>query len=133
MRKKFVLVGLLAALAGCSTGGEPLPLYVEHQLGYAPWLAVVAATPPVNQMLFGPCKEEFGMPDSKRDQCNFYYRVVERKPAPWNQREADAQAAIYAPGELRCWRTLGSVAECEVVGPLRKPSQLVAPTNLNAE
>ncbi len=123
MRKKFVLVALAATmLAACHGETGTLPIYVS----------TATTTPPLNTIVFGPCGDEFSMPDSRRGNCDLYY-ALRRKESPWAQREAAVRAAAYQPGELRCWRTLGGKAECEAVGPLRTPPALVSPNNMKSE
>lgn len=117
--------GLLALLTGCGGGA------VMH--GPAPYAAGLAvATPPLNTILFG-CGEEFGMPDSRRADCELHYHLTGRL-APWEERERYYAATAYQPGELQCTRTRGEVVDCAVVsGPPHRPPYIVAPNNLRSE
>jgi hypothetical protein len=128
--------GAVASLTACSSGFVPDP-HFEYQLssmGPTPYVAALAlATPPANQIVFGPCNEEFGMPDSRSANCKLYYRI-RRQTSPWEQRKAEFAAAAYKPGELTCWRTLGEISECAVVsGPPKRPPAIVSPNNLHSE
>ena len=132
MRKNFVAIAACAVVlvAGCSSTNEVYTYSGRVTLGNA---ALLASVPPLNNILFGPCKDEFGMPDSRRGNCELYYRV-RGEHAPWVERTQAADAAAYQPSELRCWRTLGKVAECEPVsGQVRTPPRLAAPNNMGAD
>jgi hypothetical protein len=139
MRKKLATAALCGALivslAGCADRdpGIGYTSFANGHYGYAPLFGFLGGTtPPLNTFAFGPCGEEIGMPESRRVNCEIYYRL-RGTTAPWQQRQAALQAATYASGELRCWRTLGGVAECEPVGQLRAPPALVSPNNLLSE
>jgi hypothetical protein len=139
MRKKLAAAAhcgvLIVSLAGCADRdpGIGYTSFANGHYRYAPLFGFMGATtPPLNTILLGPCNEEFGMPDPRRANCELYYRA-RGTTAPWQQRQAALQAATYAPGELRCWRTLGGIAECETPGPLRTPPALVSPNNLKSE
>lgn len=123
-RSLLACCGMLALLSGCGHAGEnPAP--------YAVGLAI--ATPPLNTIIFGPCREEFGMPDSRRADCELYYRV-RGEDAPWVAREKYYAATAYRPGELQCTRTRGEIVDCAVVtGPPHRPPYIVAPNNLGSE
>ncbi len=111
---------LLALLPGCDSIG----------LVYGGGLAVT--TPPVNTVLFG-CDEEYGMPDSRRHNCELHYHLTGRD-APWEARAKYYAATEYQPGELQCTRTRGEVVDCSVVtGPPKRPPYIVAPNNLRSE
>lgn len=95
--------------------------------------ALALSTPPVNTVLFGPCTEEFGMPDSRRANCNTYY-WLHMAQSPWDERKAAYDAAAYQPGELQCSRTRGEIVDCMVItGPPHLPPRIAAPNNLGSE
>jgi hypothetical protein len=113
--------GLLFLLSGCNN-----PIAVGAAV-------LVPTTPPVNTVLTGPCKEEFGMPDSRRANCELYY-WIRGEDAPWVARQKYYAATAYQPGELECTRTRGEIAECSVVsGPPHQPPYIVAPNTLKSE
>lgn len=118
--------GMLALLTGCGGGA------LMH--GPAPYAAGLAvATPPLNTILFGSCEEEFGMPASRRADCELHYHLTGRL-APWEEREKYYAATTYQPGELQCTRTRGELVDCSVVsGPPHQPPYVVAPNNLGSE
>ena len=125
IKSLFACCGVLALLTGCGghTWSNPAP--------YAAGLAL--ATPPVNTIVFGPCQEEFGMPDSRRADCNLYYWIRGEDP-PWVAREKYYAATAYRPGELQCTRTRGEIVECSVVsGAPKNPPYIVAPNNMGSE
>lgn len=123
MRSWLACCGMLALLTGCGhSWSNPAP--------YAAGLAL--ATPPLNTIIFG-CDEEFGMPDSRRANCELHYHLTGRL-APWEEREKYYAATAYRPGELQCTRTRGALVECAVVtGPPKQPPYIVAPNNLGSE
>ena len=129
MTIKFLLAcgGALVLLAGCGAGTA-----VMH--GPTPYAAALGlATPPLNTIVTGPCQEEFGMPDSRRANCNLYY-WIRGEDSPWEAREKYYAATTYLPGELQCTRTRGKIVDCTVVdGPPKKPPYIVAPNNLGSE
>jgi hypothetical protein len=138
MRKNFAAAALwgalIVSLAGCADTdpGIGATSFANGHYGFTPWMLLTAAVPPYNTLAFGTCEEEFGMPDYRRANCELYYRL-RGTTAPWQQRQAAAQQATYAAGELRCGRTLGGVSECEPVGAVRKPPSLALPNNLGAD
>ncbi len=117
--------GMLALLTGCGGGA------VMHGPAiYGAGLAV--ATPPLNTIIFG-CDEEYGMPDSRRHNCELHYHLTGRL-APWEERERYYAATTYLPGELQCTRTRGKIVDCSVVdGPPKRPPYIAAPNNLGSE
>jgi hypothetical protein len=138
MRKSFgACCALLALLTGCLPSGSDF--HTEHTSGatvfYVAGLALT--TPPVNTIVFGPCREEFGMPDSRRANCELRALIaspVTGHRTPWEERAKFYAATDYQPGELTCWRTLGKIAECAVVtGPPRRAPYLVQPNTLGSE
>lgn len=136
MRKSlWACCALLALLTACDLphGTDfgkhgPAGLYIG---------ALALTTPPVNTVVFGPCREEFGMPDSRRANCELHHLLlspVTGHLAPWEERRAMMAATAYQPGELACWRTLGKIAECAVVtGPPKIAPYIVAPNTLGSE
>jgi hypothetical protein len=129
---------LAVLLTGCNwtlNATEQLGRYGPAQLYVG---ALALSTPPVNTIVFGPCREEFGMPDSRRANCELHYRLVSpvtgQPEAPWEQRAKAYAATAYQPGELTCWRTLGQISECAVVnGPPRVAPYIAAPNTLGSE
>ncbi len=125
---------LLLLVAACS---EP-PDHITANLGRNGtaalyWAAFHLSTPPLNTIVFGPCDEEFGMPDTRKANCELHYRLY-GQVSPWEQRRAVMAATAYQPGELACWRTRGEIAECAVVsGPPHLAPRIVAPNNLGSE
>ncbi len=126
--------GVLVLATGCSGGGTNFTQTFGRSgtaFGYAGALAM--AVPPANTVIFGPCKEEFGMPDSRRNSCELYYRV-RGEASPWDQRQTYYQETNYQPGQLTCWRTLGKITECGTVsGTPNRPPAIVVPNNLGSE
>jgi len=126
--------GLLLLLAACSEDID----HVSANLGRNGtaalyWTAFHLSTPPANTIIFGPCREEFGMPDTRQANCDLHYRLW-GQVSPWEERRAMMAATAYQPGELTCWRTLGKLAECGVVsGPPHVAPRIVAPNNLGSE
>jgi hypothetical protein len=117
--------GLLLALAGCG------PTIQSQGVAYG--VPAALTMPPLNTILFGPCEEEFGMPESRKADCELHYKLWGGE-APWIARQKYFAATAYQPGELTCTRTLGKVAECSVVtGPPHQPPYVVAPNNLQSE
>lgn len=118
MRRALLFV-LPLALAACGELRQTAIEYSDKPYNSA-WLVVpvALATPPINNVLVGPCTDEFAVPDSRRTNCNLHHKV-RSQTAPWNETTARAQAMSYGPGELQCWRTLGT-SECAVIaGPPR--------------
>lgn len=127
MTAKSLFAGccLLLLLTGCSKGGGP-----SFGAAYGGGLALT--TPPVNTILFGPCNEEFGMPDSRKADCELHYHLL-GQDAPWEARAKYLDATAYQPGELSCTRTRGKIVDCVVVsGPPHSPPYIAAPNNLGA-
>ena len=117
--------GLLFALAGCGNT-------IQSQ-GFVYGTSAALTMPPLNTILFGPCPEEFGMPESRRANCELHYKLWGGE-APWVVRKNYYAATAYQPGELECTRTRGDVAECSVVsGPPHQPPYIAAPNNLKSE
>lgn len=116
--------GLLALLTGCTA---------EHSIGAVYGGGLAVTTPPLNTILFGSCEEEFGMPTSRRANCELHYHLL-GEDAPWEAREKYFAATAYQPGELQCTRTRGEIVDCAVVsGPPHQPPYVVAPNNLGSE
>ena len=65
------------------------------------------------------------MPDTSRANCELYYKARSQTP-PWQQTAARAQSMAYGPGELQCWRTIGS-AECTAIAGPARPVNIIAP------
>ena len=138
MRSLLGWCAMCALLGACSTPpGNPIHNFEHNVTKQTPVFYVAALalmTPPLNTMVFGPCEDEFGMPDGRRTNCNIYYYFVRHEAPPWEQRKFDYATAAYKPGELQCWRTRGNVAECSVVsGPPHMAPSIVAPNNMGAQ
>ena len=84
------------------------------------------STPPLNQMVFGPCTDEFGMPESRRANCDIYYWVRNRN-SPWVEAAAAERANSYPQEALQCQRTLGGVVECAPLSGRAHAPRLLAP------
>jgi hypothetical protein len=130
MHRIILSLGLVALLGGCSS--EKVADYlntskgrVEHPNTILPFTGLVLTTPPVGTILFGPCKEEFMMPEGRRAQCEQYAKLYGETSAVERNR-ANGHAMAYQPGELQCWRTLGFKTECVVVAGAPRPSYLNA-------
>ena len=65
---------------------------------------LLLATPPLNNIVFGPCTNELAMDDRKRSDCNLHHKIRGTTP-PWEQAAAEARLMSYQPGELQCART----------------------------
>jgi len=114
----FACGGLLLLLPGC---------VAAYGTGAA------LTMPPINTVLLGPCREEFGMPDSRKADCELHYKLLGEE-APWVERQKYFAATAYQPGELQCTRTRGEVVDCSVVsGPPHQPPYIVAPNTLRSE
>lgn len=118
MRRALLFV-LPLALAACTAVSDRLSDYSDKSGHSASFVVPVAlATPPLNNILVGPCTDEFAVPDGRKTNCNLHHKV-RGQTSPWNETTARAQAMSYGPGELQCWRTLGT-SECAVIaGPPR--------------
>lgn len=91
-----------------------------------PVVGVIMSTPPYNTLLFGPCKDEFALPDSRRGTCDLYYKIRGR-PAPWAETETNAVVREYPSADLFCQRTLGGSPECYALRGDIRPPQLNGP------
>lgn len=130
MRKAIILLGFATLLSGCGTVNEQVekhtPLKGVARPDTVPYAAgLILSTPPVNTWLFGPCKEEFMIPDGRREQCELHAKLRDQTSVVERKRAA-AQAAAYQPGELVCQRTLGFKTECVIVSGAPRPIQLHA-------
>ncbi len=125
-RNMIACCGLLLALGACE--GHSL-----YQPGVDYGVSAALTMPPINTILFGPCNEEFGMPASRKADCELHYKLWGGE-APWVTRQKYFAATAYQPGELQCTQTRGQVAECAVVsGPPHQPPYIAAPNNLKSE
>lgn len=125
MRRALLLV-LPLALGACGELRQKAIEYGDKPYGSAWFVVPVAfATPPVNNVLVGPCTAEFAVPDGRRTNCNVHH-FVRGQTAPWNESAARAQAMGYGPGELQCWRTLGT-SECVVIAGPPRTVNMVGP------
>lgn len=126
MRRLALLLTLPLALAACGELRQQALEWGDKPYNSA-WLVVPLAvtTPPLKQVLFGPCNDEFGMPEARRESCDLYYKVRMRS-SPWGEATARAQAMNYGPGELQCWRTLGT-AECVAIGGPPRTVNMIGP------
>lgn len=124
-RSLLACTAILTLLSGCGGGA------VMH--GPTPFaIGLAVATPPLNTIIFG-CDDEFGMPDSRRKDCELHYHLTGRD-APWEVQQKYLAATEYQPGELQCTRTRGKIVDCVVVsGAPRRPSWIAAPNNLGSE
>jgi hypothetical protein len=123
-----LLLGL-GLLANCSSvpSADFWPSGVAQHNGMRYTLIGIAiSTPPANNIIFGPCNDEFGMPDSRRENCNVYYFIRGRE-SPWAQKAAAAQANAYPPQNLYCQRTVGGLAECMVIRGAAHAPLMMAP------
>jgi hypothetical protein len=122
------LVGLL--LVGCSNLPSitifPDQDFSTLQKGRLAFGTLALATPPLNQVVFGPCTEEFGMPESRRGSCDLYYSIRNRN-SPWVEAAAAERANSYPQEALQCQRTLGGVAECVPLSGRAHAPRLLAP------
>jgi len=134
MRRMMILLGLSALLGACSTDkvAEILRVKeteVQHPNTILPLTALVLSTPPVNTILFGPCREEFMMPEGRAAQCELYHKIRSETSAA-ERNKAIGQAMAYQPGELVCQRTLGFKTECVVISGAPRPIYLNAPPSM---
>lgn len=133
MRRLAILASLTLLLAACVDRPDfsditDMKINTVANKPYNSVFVVVPmalATPPLNNIIFGPCENEFGMPDSRRANCELYYKA-RRQTSPWQQTAARAQAMSYGPGELQCWRTIGS-AECTALAGPARAVNMIAP------
>ncbi len=130
MSRIMILLGFAATLGACSN--ERVADYlntstgrVAHPNTILPLTGLILSTPPVNTMLFGPCREEFMMPDGRRSQCDTYAKLYGETLAV-ERNKANGQAMAYQPGELQCWRTLGFKTECVVAAGAPRPTYINA-------
>ncbi len=124
--RRIVLLSLALALPACTSAENRVQEIFHHNQVVLPVGSIFLATPPVNTILFGPCREEFGMSVDKKGTCNLYY-AVRSQTAPWDRTAANAQQMAYQPGELQCSRTLGGRTECYVISGTPRPVNLIAP------
>jgi hypothetical protein len=119
--------GLLLSLTACG--------HTIQSQGFDYGVGAALTMPPFNTVLFGPCEEEFGMPDSRRANCEWHYKLFGfGKEAPWVERQKYYAATAYQPGELSCTRTRGELVDCSVVsGEPHRPPYVAAPNNLRSE
>ncbi len=124
--KSLVACGALMTVLSACSGKAPMHGLAPYAVGLA------LATPPLNTIIFG-CDEEFGMPDSRRKDCELHYHLTGRD-APWEVRAKYLAATSYQPGELSCTRTRGQNVDCSVVsGPPHSPPWVATPNNLGGE
>jgi hypothetical protein len=128
MRRIMILLGFATLLGGCSSDRLADTLNtttgrVEHPNTILPLTGLILSTPPVNAVLFGPCREEFMIPDGRKAQCELHSSIRGQTSVSERTR-ANGQAMAYQPGELQCWRTLGFKTECIVVAGPPRPNYL---------
>jgi hypothetical protein len=124
----LAIAAFCAFLTGCSK--PSISLYpddhlTDKEIGKGVWATLALSTPPLNNIIFGPCSDEFDMPVSRRANCDLYYKVRGR-PSPWAETEAAAKVYGYAPTELYCRRTIGT-AECVPLSGQARAPVLLAP------
>jgi hypothetical protein len=129
MRRLALLLSLPVLLAACMEIRDQVLDFQDKPYATANsvWFVLPTAlsTPPVSNILYGPCTAEFDMPESRRANCDLYHRVRGRS-TPWAETAARAQTMAYGPGELQCWRTLGT-SECIAIAGPPRPVNMVAP------
>lgn len=131
MRRLAKMASLALLLGACTTNKVEFADLKIKTVANQPYnsLMIVAplalTTPPVNQILLGPCEPEFAVPDGRRANCNIHHKLYGTIP-PWREAQIRAQMMAYGPGELQCWKTLG-VAECIVVAGPARPVNTIAP------
>jgi len=136
MRKAIFLLVFSALLGGCTSLNDQVQQHTSlkdvgrpNVTPYA--VGLILATPPVNTWIFGPCKEEFMMPEGRREQCDFHYKL-RGETAPYVRTQASGQSMAYQPGELQCYRTLGFKTECAIVSGAPRPNYLNAAPPMGA-
>jgi hypothetical protein len=133
MRRIMFFLGFSALLGGCTASGNERvadllntsPETVSRSNSALPVMGLILSTPPVNHILFGPCREEFMTPEGRKAQCELHARLWSETSAA-QRNQANGQAMAYQPGELQCWRTLGFKTECVVVAGTPRPVYLNA-------
>lgn len=91
-----------------------------------PLITLILATPPINTIAFGSCKQEFAMDDYKRNLCELNHKLRGTTP-PWERIAAEGRVMSYQPGDLQCTRTLGAVPDCRLISGMPRPVTLVSP------